>query len=64
MEARKELEEGSDEEILSLLSSLESRLKTRVVRAPLRSPETLFEEIEALDLVLALRSKLLGKRAG
>jgi len=47
-----------DEELLKLLASLERRLKRRVVRAPLRSPETLFEELEALDLVIGLRKKL------
>ena len=44
--------------LLKLLASLERRLKRRVVRAPLRSPETLFEELEALDLVIGLRKKL------
>lgn len=57
MEAREELEEA-DQEILELLRSLESRLKTRIVRAPVRSPETLFEELEALDLVIRLRREL------
>jgi len=47
-----------DEELLKLLTSLERRLKRRVVRAPLRSPETLFEELEALDLVIGLKKKL------
>ncbi len=47
-----------DEELLKLLVSLERRLKRRVVRAPLRSPETLFEELEALELVISLRKNL------
>jgi hypothetical protein len=51
-----ELEE--DEEIVALLSSLEGRLKRRIARAPLRSPETLFEELQALELVIDLERKL------
>ena len=47
-----------DKEIIALLSSLETRLKRRIVRAPFRSPETLFEELEALELVIDLRKKL------
>ena len=47
-----------DEEIVALLSSLRTRLRRRVVRAPLRSPETLFEELEALELVIDLGKKL------
>ena len=47
-----------DKEIIALLSSLEARLKRRIVRAPFRSPETLFEELEALELVIDLRKKL------
>jgi len=46
-----------DEEILALLSSLTMRLKRRVIRAPLRSPETLLEELEALELVIDLGKK-------
>ncbi len=47
-----------DEEILALLRSLEARLKRRVIKAPLRSPETLFDELEALELVIDLGRKL------
>lgn len=51
--------EEADQEILELLRSLETKLKTRIVRAPVRSPETLFEELEALDLVIRLPRELL-----
>ena len=47
-----------DEEIVGLLSSLETRLKRRIVVSPIRSPETLFEELEALELVIDLGKKL------
>ena len=47
-----------DEEIIALFSSLKTRLKRRIVRAPFRSPETLFEELEALELVIDLKKKL------
>ncbi len=50
--------EEDDKALLGLLASLELRLKRRVVKAPLRSPETLFEELEALDLVIDLKKKL------
>lgn len=48
-----------DKELLDLLKSLEKRLKQRIVRAPIRSPETLFEELGALELVIDL-----GKKSG
>jgi hypothetical protein len=44
-----------EKELIELLDSLESRLKRRVLKAPFRSPETLFEELQALDLVIGLR---------
>jgi hypothetical protein len=47
-----------NEEILDLLASLEPRLGQRVIRARFRSPETLFEELEALELVIDLRQKI------
>ncbi len=50
--------EAEDKELLELLSSLENRLKRRVLSAPARSPESLFEELEALDLVIDLRKNL------
>ncbi len=50
--------EEEDKELLGLLDVLESSLKRRIVRAPLRSPETLFEELDALDLVVGLKTKL------
>lgn len=46
-----------DKELIELLDSLELRLKRRVVRAPFISPETLFEELEALELVISLRKE-------
>ncbi len=49
-----------DEELIELLSSLERRLKRRILKAPFRSPETLFEELEALNLVIDLKRKLAG----
>ena len=49
-----------DKELLELLTSLETRLKRRVVKAPFRSPETLLEEIEALNVVMDLKKKLLS----
>jgi hypothetical protein len=50
--------EEDDTEPLELLASLERRFKRRAVGAPLRSPETSFEELEALDLVISLRNRL------
>lgn len=50
--------EEDNEELIELLKSLELRLKRRAVRAPLRSPEDLFEELSALNLVIELREKL------
>ncbi len=47
-----------DKELLELLTSLKLRLKRRIVKAPFRSPETLFEELEALNLVIDLKKKL------
>ncbi|MGH9919674.1 MAG: hypothetical protein ACRD6W_12525 [Nitrososphaerales archaeon] len=47
-----------DKELLDLLATLEARLKRGVVKAPLRSPETLFEELDALDLVMGLKERL------
>jgi hypothetical protein len=49
--------EEEDKELLELLTSLETRLKRRVVKAPFRSPETLFEELDALDVVTDLKKK-------
>lgn len=50
--------EAEDQEVLRLLRSLESRPKQRIPRAPLRSPETLFDELEALELVIDLQRKI------
>jgi hypothetical protein len=47
-----------DKELIELLDSLELRLKRRAVRAPFVSPETLFEELQALELVISLRKEL------
>ena len=47
-----------NEEILALLATLEPRLKQRVIRAPLRSPETFFEELEALELAIDFRLRI------
>ncbi|MDA4135231.1 MAG: hypothetical protein OK441_06650 [Thaumarchaeota archaeon] len=44
-----------DKELVELLESLELRLKRRVAKAPFRSPETLFEELQALKLVIDLK---------
>jgi hypothetical protein len=52
--------EEEDKELLELLTSLETRPKRRVVKAPFRSPETLLEELEALDVVMDLKEKLLS----
>jgi hypothetical protein len=52
--------EEEDKELLELLTSLETSLKRRVVKAPFRSPETLLEELEALDVVMDLKEKLLS----
>lgn len=49
---------ATDQDLLDLLRSLETRLKQRIVRAPVRSPETPFDELEALELVIDLRRKL------
>jgi hypothetical protein len=57
MEEAQGLEE-TDKKLVELLDSLEMRLKQRVLLAPDLSPETLFEELEALDLVLELKKKL------
>ncbi len=48
----------TDKEVVELLDSLTIRLKQRILRAPLRSPETLFEELDALNLVIELKRKL------
>jgi hypothetical protein len=32
--------------------------KQRILRAPVRSPETLFEELDALNVVMELKRKL------
>jgi hypothetical protein len=50
--------EEDDKELLELFALLQLRLKRRIVRAPFRSPETFFEEVEALNLVIDLRRKL------
>jgi len=52
---------AEDQEILDLLHSLETRLKQRIPRVPIRSPETLFDELEALELVIDLMRKLQPK---
>jgi hypothetical protein len=55
------LEEDRDE-LLELLASLELRLERRIVRAPFRSPETLFEELDVLCLVIDLQRNLQSQR--
>ncbi len=40
------------------MGDLEKRLKSRIPIVLRRSPETLFEELEALELVIDLRKKL------
>lgn len=47
-----------DKEILDLLDRLETKLKQRIPRIETRSPESLLDELEALELVIDLRRKL------
>ncbi len=56
--------EGNDEEtqaLLAILADLEKQLRRRVPLVMRRSPESLFEELEALNLVIDLRKKLAGE---
>jgi hypothetical protein len=48
----------ANQEIIDLLASLETKLRQRIPRIEARSPESLFEELEALELVIDLRRKL------
>jgi hypothetical protein len=43
-----------------LLDGLESAIRRRVLRAALRSPATLFEELGYLNLILELKGRLQG----
>ena len=47
-----------NQKILELLDRLESKLKQRIPKVEVRSPERLFEELDALELVIDLRRKL------
>ncbi len=59
MESQEDLEDKDqeDEALVEILGDLERRLKSRVPIVLRRSPETLFEELEALELVIDLRKK-------
>lgn len=47
-----------DQALVRILADLEGALKRRIPVVLRRSPETLFEELEALNLVIDLRRKL------
>ena len=56
-----EADDAEDQEILEILADLERQLKRRIPLVVCRSPESLFEELEALNLVIDLRKKLASK---
>ena len=51
-------EREEDQELLKLLDGLDKSLRRRALRAAARSPETLFEELGYLELVLELKNRL------
>ncbi len=53
-----ESKDQEDQALLEILGDLEKKLKSRIPIVLHRSPETLFEELEALELVIDLRKKL------
>jgi len=56
-----EADDAKDQEILEILADLEGQLRRRIPLVVRRSPESLFEELEALNLVIDLRKKLASK---
>lgn len=50
--------EDKDQETLEILADLERQLRRRIPLVLRRSPESLFEELEAPNLVIDLRNKL------
>jgi hypothetical protein len=56
-----EADDAKDQEIIEILTDLEGQLRRRIPLVVRRSPESLFEELEALNLVIDLRKKLAGK---
>jgi hypothetical protein len=56
-----EADDAKDQEILEILADLEGQLRRRIPLVVRRSPESLFQELEALNLVIDLRKKLASK---
>jgi hypothetical protein len=51
-------EDSENQALLTILNDLEGKLRSRIPLVMQRSPESLFEELEALELVIDLRKKL------
>ena len=47
-----------NQKIVELLDRLESKLKQRIPKVEVRSSERLFQELDALELVIDLRQRL------